>query len=182
MPIGPSGLSGSAALSGVTVTGTAANGQVPVASSSSAGAWAYPPGFEIGYDAITAPVNIVGTTQGAATTVISCAAHTFDGNPVMLQVFCPELTLATVSGSAVGITLIESAAAITDVMFVRIDVAPTTKHFLFVNAHYRFTPTAGSHTYTIGAYTGSTTGTPSFGAGAGTGGATAPAFARFTKV
>jgi hypothetical protein len=50
------------------------------------------------------------------------------------------------------------------------------------NYFYRFTPSAGSHTYSFGATASSTTGTPQIGAGAGGGAVQAPAFLRILKV
>ena len=144
-------------------------------------AWVLPPGYEIGYDQITSGVNITGTTQGTATAIISCSAHTFDGGPVLLTVHFPQVKLSTVAGNGIGMTLFESGSAVCDLAFFRVNVAPAVSHFLPMQGLLRFTPSAGSHTYTIAAYTASTTGTPAVGAGTGTGGAVAPAFARFTK-
>jgi hypothetical protein len=39
--------------------------------------WGYPPGFEIGYDQITSPVNVASTTEASGTTVITCGALRF---------------------------------------------------------------------------------------------------------
>jgi len=49
-------------------------------------------------------------------------------------------------------------------------------------ARYRFTPTAGSHTYTVTAFANVTTGSPAVGAGSGGTNGYAPAFVRFTQV
>lgn len=183
MPIisGGSG-GGGGAISGVTVTGTAAAGDVPVASSSSAGVWALPPGYEFGYDQITAPVNIASTTEATPTTVISCAAHVFDGAAVLCTVFFPYVETGTAASNNVFVSLWEGA---TDLgRFGVVGPASTTlQELLPFVGFYRFTPTAASHTYTITAYANSTTGTPQVGADTGgAGGHYQPGFARFTKV
>ncbi len=149
-------------------------------------AWATPPGFEIGYDQITASVNITGTSAGSPTTIITCASHTFDGAPVLMEFFTPFVitpTNVTATSDAVGILLVESATALAEIAFIREGIAsPSTNGYFPICAKFRFTPSAGAHSYVIAAYTGATTGTPSIGAAAGTSGADTPAFVRFTKV
>ncbi len=141
------------------------------------------PGAEIGYDQITASVNITATSEATANALITCAAHYFDGGPVLLQVYAPFLYTATVASNAIGITLSEGGSVICELAFIRpANVAPSIQHFPSCFASFRFTPTAGMHTYVIGGYTASTTGTPGFGAGTGTALADVPAYARFTKV
>lgn len=182
MPIGPSGTSASGAISGVTVTGTAAASQVPVASSSSAGSWAYPPGFEISYTQITGNVNVASTTEATGTTIISPGAITFDGTLVLVHLFCFAVQVDTsAAGDAVVLSLFEGATQIT--RMARADTVITTAGTNYnVNAFYHFTPTAASHTYTITAFATSTTGTPKVIAGSGGTGGSAPSFVRFTKV
>lgn len=180
MPIISSG-SSSGRISGVAISGTAAASQVPVASSSSAGAWAYPPGFEVGYDQITAAVNITGTTQAAANAIITCAAHTFDGAAVLLDFYCPFLAHSTTAGATLGVSLFESGSVICDLAFLR-NASTTGQFYSSLRASLRFTPTAASHSYVIAAYTSSTTGTPAVSCGTGTAGAVVPCYVRFTKV
>lgn len=178
MPI-VSGGGTSGALSGVTVTGTAASGQVPVASSSSAGAWAYPPGFEISYTAITSPVNVVSTTESTGTAIISPAAATFDGGAVLVEFF-GNIKSPSIAGQSVVVSLFESTTQITEM--VQLTTPAAANAILSMTGKYRFTPTAGSHTYAITAFTTNTTGTPAVNAGAGGTGNAPPAYVRFTKV
>lgn len=175
-----SGGSVSGVLSGVTISGTGASGKVPVATSASAGAWTFPPGYEFGYDQITSTINVTGTTQGTGTTIITCAAHTFDGSPVLVEFF-GVAQLATIASDLFAVTLNESGAAIADLVTNRVGVATTPIDFWTVTGRLRFTPSAASHSYVITAYTASTTGTPTLGGGTGTGGSSAPCFVRFTK-
>jgi hypothetical protein len=173
---------GSGALSGVTVSGTAASGQVPVASSSSAGAWAFPPGFEINYTQITANVNIVSTTEATGTTIISPGAITFDGTAVLVHFFSPSVKCDTATvGDLTVVSLFEGASQITR-LGLRVTEQTTAASGEPFSCFYRFTPTAASHTYTITAFSTSTTGTPAVQCGAGGTGTASPAFVRFTKV
>lgn len=178
MPIISGG--GSGGLPGVTVSGAAAASKALIATSSSAASWSYPPGFEVGYDQITSTVNIVGTTSGTATTVITCAAHTFDGAPVVFTFFSDTVWTPSVAGN-IKIGLFESGSLISQIVYIQNGAAAQIA--VPVLASLRFTPTAAAHTYVIGAWVSSTTGTPLVGAGAGTGGSSdVPAFARFVKV
>lgn len=183
MPIISGGGGGGTTLGSVTtVTGTAAASQVPVASSSSAAAWAYPPGFEIGYTQITSSANITDTSEATATALISPGALTFDGGAVLVHFFAAFiLPPQNAIGATAIITLFEGATQITRLLLCETETTTTSAPFS-MTAFYRFTPSVGSHTYKVCGFVSSTTGTPNIGAGAGGTGAYPPSFIRFTKV
>lgn len=132
-------------------------------------------GSEIGYDQITSPVTVSSATEATGTTVITCAAHAFDGNPVMVEFFAPYVQPA--SGDFVQISLFEGATQIGRIAQTDSGAAGTD----FPSpGRLRFTPTAGSHTYTVTARRSGADGT--IGAGPGGTGEYVPAFIRFTKV
>ena len=135
-------------------------------------------GAEIGYTQITANVNIVGTTEGTATTVISPGALTFTGQPVLVQ-FCTNglRPPSTVSQSA-NVGLFESG---TLVLKMGNETCWAAGVQIVTPVYYqgRFTPSAGSHTYLVAAWADSTTGTPLVAAGLGGAGNTSPASVRF---
>ena len=137
-------------------------------------------GFEIGYDQITSGVSIVSTAEATPTTVITCAAHTFDGAAVMLEFFAPSAVTPQVAGADLVINLWEGASNLGRLVELQTDSATNTQ-LVGVVGRFRFTPTAASHTYLIQAWVTSTTGSPNIGAGAGGVGVFVPAFARFTK-
>ncbi len=139
----------------------------------------YQPGQEIGYDQITGNVNIGSTSASTPTTIITCASHAFDGGPVMLTVYFPFVFMGS-ANNTLGVVLVEGGSAIGEMLFT--SQVSATEPYVFSHAVRRFTPSAGLHTYLIGAYCNNTTGTPAVGAGVGTGTADVPAFARFTKV
>jgi hypothetical protein len=178
----PGGGGSGGAISGVTVTGAGAAGKVPVASSAAAGTWAFPPGFEINYTQITAPVNVVSTTEATGTTIISPGAIVFDGTAVLVEFFaCTVKSDTSSTGDTTILSLFESSTQITRMAVVEALSIFAPNNFV-VAAKYRFTPTAASHTYTITASTTSTSGTPAVLAGSGGTGGYPPAFVRFTKV
>ena len=127
-------------------------------------------GYEIGYDEITAPVAVTSASEAAPTTIITCAEHSFDGNLVLAEVYFPYLTPSV--GGSIGISLYEGS---TELAAITSNLSQVGGTYL-----YRFTPSAGTHTYTVGGYDSGGAGS----AGAGPGGTTqfAPAFIRFTKV
>lgn len=171
MPIISGGATGG--IGAVTVTGTASSGQVPVASSSTAGAWALPPGYEFGYDQITGTVTVASTTEGTPTTIITCAAHTFDGGAVLVTFFAGR-----VSGPGSGqdvILLLETGTSLG-----RLGWYPASVN-QGVTFQFRFTPTAGSHSYVVAGF-GTATNNGSIIAGAGGATTEVPCFVRFTKV
>lgn len=140
------------------------------------------PGFEIGYAQITSPVNITDTAEATATALISPGALTFDGAAVMVEFFAPAvITDSTAGTDNVTITLFEGATQITRLANHH-TIATAAPNSGFVRATFRFTPTAGSHTYKLCAFAGTTTGTPQIVCGSGGTNGWAPAFIRFTKV
>lgn len=78
-------------------------------------AWAYAPGTELGFSQITAPVNVTSTTEATGTPIISPGALNFDGGPVMVEFFCPYVSLpaALSVNNFVVIALFEGANEIT---------------------------------------------------------------------
>lgn len=155
------------------------SGQVLKAADSSDVVWDTAPGAEIGYDQITANVTITGLTDATSTTVIAGSAHTFDGNPVIAEFYTPNVSMPTVNNQAFIVCLFEGATQLARIADVR---NQGTAGGLPILARYRFTPAAGSHTYSIKAFVSSTTGTPIVAAGPGGVGTDSPAYLRFTKV
>ena len=138
------------------------------------------PGLEIGYDQITASVNIAATAP-PGTTIIGGTARTYDGGPVVLEFFSPQITTPNAAaGNTVNIALFDGASQVVILGIIQTPAAANTK--VPVLLRWRFTPSAGSHTYAIAAWAASTTGTPSVAAG--TGGISSgfdPAYLRITR-
>lgn len=133
---------------------------------------------EIGYDAITADVTVSSTVEATGTTVISCAAHTFDGGAVWAKFSCPAVVLNTAANSSVVPSLFEGAVQIQRFGVAYFN-AGTAIAWPFERT-IRFTPAAGSHTYTVTAHRVGADGT--IQAGPGTTGLNGPAYVEFLKV
>ncbi len=140
-----------------------------------------PPGYEWGYDQITGNVTITSTTEATPTAVISCAAHFFDGSPVLLQVALMALYISpNAGGDYVQLTLFESTTEITQLC--TLTAVAVQAQQVPVTVTVRFTPTAGLHTYTIGGHKSASGSTVLAIAGTGSGANSKIGFARFTKV
>lgn len=146
--------------------------------------WATPAssaGGEIGYDQITSPVSIASTTEATGTSIIAGSSHTFDGSPVIVTFFSPGIYTGTATSAQVTPCLFESTTQICRLGYV-FD-APIGGMEVGVCFVYRFTPSAGAHTYKVTAFASSLTGTPRIDSGTGAGtSALSPTFLRFTKV
>lgn len=173
--------SGGGGLGGVLLSGAAAASKVIGASSASAASWVFPPGFEIAYSQITAPVNVVSTTEATGTTIISPGAITFDGTLVLCEVYFAYILNSSTAGASLSVSLFEGATQIGRIVTLSASSA-ALQQVVSLGGQLRFTPTAASHTYTVTAFSSSLTGTPACGAGAGGTGAYLPSFIRFTKV
>jgi hypothetical protein len=138
------------------------------------------PGYEFGYDQITSGVNITGTSAGSPTTIITCAAHWFDGQPVMCEFFTVGAIADATTGDFLGVALWEGSTDLATIVFQRRAQTVTTD-YQAISANYRFTPTAGMHTYLIRAYV-SANNNASISAGAAGVNTAAPAYVRFVKI
>jgi hypothetical protein len=132
----------------------ASNGMVlVVASGESTGLkWAWPPGHEFDYSQITSPVTVSGTaeTSAGSTLVITGNAATYDGDPVILEFFSPAVTTASdAAGRDIRMGLYESTTFLGRLGLAQKDAAGTQDPYAPWFLGYRFTPTAGSHTYLL---------------------------------
>lgn len=137
-------------------------------------------GYQLDYKQITSAVSIASTSESAGTTVITADATTFDGAAVYAEFFCPYTINSTTAGTTITIALFESTTELCRLAQVKND-SNGSQQLIPVMARYRFTPTAGSHTYKVTASATSTAGTPQIGAGAGGTTAAAPAYLAFFK-
>ncbi len=163
-----------AKVNGTSIPATPAAGQAPIATGTTAATWQYPPGYEVGYAQVTSNKNITDTSESTATALITCTA-TFDGSAVYAEFYTPELVTPT--GQTVVLTLFESTTELG-----RIAVIPAiggAQIGVPCLARYKFTPSAGSHTYKLCGFVASGTGV--FGGGAGGTGVFVPAYLRFIK-
>lgn len=148
---------------------------------SSRGTGAAAAGYEIGYAQVTANVNITDTAEATGTALITCGPFTYDGAPVMAEFFAPAVLPPNVISDAVIFSIFEGSTQLGRIAAFQNQVSGTSEANN-VTGRYRFTPSAGSHTYLLCAFVAVTTGTPKIFAGSGGVGGYLPAFLRFTKV
>lgn len=164
-----------AAAAAIAISKLADPGSGKVIGSIGSGAIAVnPPGFELNYTQITvAPGAPSGVGSGNAVTAIAPGALTFDGGPYMFHFFAPACSAG--AGNSIVIELHDG----TNFMGI---IAQSQQGSNPINGIYRFTPSAGSHTYTAKLYNLGASGLNIACGAGGTGGTYVPAFLRITKV
>ncbi len=180
---GSTALTGAVTLTGGTnVTLTQSGQDISIAATGTGGTQ----GTEIGYDQITSNVSVTSTSESSGTTIITCSAYTFDGAAVIAEFFSPQVILpqATAAFVFLIVSLWESTTQIGRIAVLADNEGTGTLAAVAstLRSAYRFTPSAGSHTYVVKAHVSGTVGTPAVNAGSGGTGAIVPAFMRFTKV
>ncbi len=141
-----------------------------------------PPGFEIGYDQITASVTVTGTSEASGTAVITGSSYTFDGAPVIAQFFSPAIDIGL--NDLCLFTLFEGSTDLCRICDLRSGASgsPGANPTMVANGFARFTPSAGSHAYKVTAVRSSNNATVHADTATGGAGKYGPAFLRFTKV
>lgn len=152
---------------------------------SGAVAWDLPPGHEFDYVEVTAGnVSISGTSEGAATTIVTANSVTYDGSTaIMIEFFAPFLAppAGNINVIAVLYDDIGGGGAASIGKWGQItgpDAANTARSP--VRLTRRLTPSAAAHVFSVRAYVDSGTGTANNGAGGS--GNYMPLFIRQTKV
>lgn len=134
-----------------------------------------PQAFCFGQDtAGSSNIPVASTSATAPTAIITCAAHVFDGAPVVARFGCQSAIMPAVISATIEVGIWElgvSSTAIAILMYGS-NNASGALDLPGSSFMYPFTPSAGSHTYTVGAFVSSTTGTPTIAV---------PCFVRFEK-
>jgi hypothetical protein len=133
------------------------------------------PGTELQYTSKTTSTTVTATTSAAPDIVIAGAAMTFDGTPVMIEVFSMTVNPPTASGE-INIYVWDGEVSIGRVARV-VNGGGASAMGVPLCGRFRYTPTAGSHTLSARAHV--VGGTGYVGASA-TG--PSPAYLRITKV
>ena len=147
-------------------------------------AWKYSPGYEFDYAEFTSPVTLAGTTEGAATTIVTSNAITYDGSTiVMIQAYIPNLVNNdTTDNSRFWLYEKVGAGAAASIGEIGRTTNPATAAAavgLPVLLSRRMTPSSASIIYSL---RGSSAGAASAGAGAGGASTIMPGYIRITKV
>lgn len=137
-------------------------------------------GTVLAHTEITANVPVTSNV-GSPTTVITAPAVVFDGGPVLIEFTSPMATAPQQLNLSLHIALYEGATDL-GILATLANNAGVASYNAPIFARRRFTPTAGSHTYSIKAYTTSVSpaGSTVF-AGPGTSGNWMPATLRIVR-
>lgn len=133
-------------------------------------------GYQIGYDQIVTGATVSSATEATGTTIITCAAHTFDGSLVRAEFFSPFTSVA--AADVLIVSLFEGSTQIGRLCAAANPAAATFATPLI--GVLPFIPTAGLHTYAV---TGKrVTNNWTVQAGASGTGDWGPCFIRFVRV
>lgn len=174
------GVNKGTATAGINVVGTYASGTVT--SGTAIFTFPLPPGHEYDYAQGTATVNVTGTTETGATTIVTGNAVTYDGTAIVnIEFYAPSVnTPSNAAGDGVRVWLFEDGVSIGRLGFLATPAAAVLSSPMHVGR--RMTPSAGSHTYSVRAHVNTTTGTPSVVAQSGGTALYMPFYIRITKV
>ena len=146
-------------------------------------AWVSP---YIGFDQTTSPVSITSTTEATGTAVVTGTAHTYNGNPVVIEFTSPNLSISNVS-QTVTFNLFEGSTNLGQLsVFTSGGVPPGSgggvgTTYFNPSGSLVITPSAGSHTYKVTAFSSLSSGA-SVLAGAGGAGTAVPALLTYTYI
>lgn len=143
--------------------------------------WVLSGGGEWDYKQATADVTgINATTEGGASTVITGNAVTFDGTRVKLEFFAPEIVNVGGTGTnKLTVVFLRDSTVIGQV--VVLERGSTFGNGESAKAECFDTPSAGSHSYAVKAFSAATSPNYTVKAGAGGSGNLVPAYLRVTK-
>jgi len=118
------------------------------------GAVANRPAGELAYVEYTGgAITVTPSTDATGQTILTLPAITSDGaTPVIVEFYCPRATPASVAGALVVVSLWEGATQIGRIAVAGSPAANVT--IVPIHGRYRFTPAAGTHTYTFKAHQG----------------------------
>lgn len=159
---------GSAGLSGQVITSDGTN---PV--------YQYPIGYKITQGVFTAGVSISATAVSAADTVVTATSATFDGTGITLEFYSPALRAGLVLAATLTAYWFEDGSQIGS-LAIKNSVA-TTADNVPVLARYEYTPSAGSHTYSVRCVVNSGGGTGNVSGGPGGANQQVPGYLRVFK-
>jgi hypothetical protein len=113
-------------------------------------AWVAASVRELLYAQFTAVVNVTATAQASAQAIVTAPATTFDGAPVMLEFHAPRVTPPSAAAGQLILNLWDGS---TDLGYLGQVMTPAAGELRVpVTAGRRFSPSAGSHTYSVRAW------------------------------
>ena len=133
---------------------------------------------ELGYSQITASVAPSATTAAGATSIIPNLTVVCDGSPVLVEFFAPSARCDATASDALSFTLKYDGSVQQDKWGQIGNNSTTAGHLSPVFLQYRMTPTAGSHTFSVGGYVTNASRVGYVGASS----PLAPAFLRVSKI
>lgn len=133
------------------------------------------PGTELHYSQSSSSIQSTATSVAGAVVVLAGAAVTYDGQPILVEFFCPYFY-----NSGLFQTYAELFDGSTAIGLICGFYSAVNQQSVSIHGARRITPTAGAHTFSIRMWVNGGTGT-SYGGNAAAG-TYPPMFLRITKV
>lgn len=135
--------------------------------------------YELDYTQKTSTTTITATSEATANTIVTAAAHTFNGTTIyLIEFFAPYATSGGVANGNMAFYLYDGSSSIGVISLISAEVT-SMNAYVAIYGIRRLTPSAASHTYSVRARVSSGTGLVA--AGAGGSGSDSPAFIRITR-
>lgn len=147
------------------------SGKVPTGTGTDV-AMAYPPGYELAYAQVTSDFTSATACGAGADTVVTAGSFTADGGPYIFEFSSYAVEPSATASRNLQIMLYEDGVLVGLMAYVQTPATGTMR--VSATPRKRYTPSAGSHTYSIRAC-------HSGGAGKIYANAGAPAYLRITK-
>lgn len=106
-------------------------------------------------------VNVASTNSASPTTIVAGTAATYTGADIFVEVFADQVGTPTVLNGFTALQVLLDGAILSEVGIVSTPAAAQLVVPFYVQ--FPHTPSAGSHTYGLAAYSSSLTGTPFVG-------------------
>ncbi|HEU5004919.1 MAG TPA: capsid cement protein [Candidatus Saccharimonadales bacterium] len=125
-------------------------------------------------------ISVTATGSGSYTTIVTAPSITMDGNtPINVEVYSPYYYAPATNGGTLFIAILDNGSVVKIPGIFNTDgSSPSTFQSSAGVLSYRYTPSAGSHTFTFAAFESG--GQAYVGSGDGTTGSYAPAYIRVT--
>lgn len=129
---------------------------------------------EIAYAQVTAAIPITSTSPATGHLIVNSGAITYDGSPILVEFYSPHVIFNGSAGQGLFLYLADGVGT-ADIG----NIGAWAPGGSPASLRRKITPTAGSHSYLVGAYVTASTGNVMAGTGAT--GAYSPAFIRITR-
>lgn len=161
---------------GLTLPLSVANGGTGAATAAGARVNLAMPGEELAYAELTTAVTVPANAEATPQQIVSSGARSYDGTPIIIE-FSASVTTPNVAGGQILFILVDGTTQLGRFSQTHSPLTINLTHPVHIRR--RITPSPGTHTYLVAAW--SISGTTGINSGTGGPGVGMPAFIRVTR-